>query len=159
MVEIRRIIVTHRHNTYPSRQQFSNASIPVSAPLRTFFFCTCAHNGILPYLSYSRTLLEPPGRMLINLTISKPLGDAITFALAYQIPILVLAAMATDGGALFQICSLASVAFCGCVSTIWLCRRDNPTKLDLFMIKAGYLPTCVVTFYICHYVWSMKGYF
>ena len=95
---------------------------------------------------------------MIDLTISQPFKQAVGFALGYQIPLLILASMATDGGGLYQICSLTFVAFWGCIGVMWLCRRRNPTELDLGIVKAGFVPLCYVTALICDYIWGVRGF-
>ena len=90
--------------------------------------------------------------------IKSPLRRAIVFALGYQIPLLLLSLMATDGGQIGQICSFAFVAFWGgAIITIWR-RRLNPTKFDIFIIRSGYVPLCVITVLLTSKIWELRGF-
>ena len=90
--------------------------------------------------------------------IKSPLRRAIVFALGYQIPLLLLSLMATDGGQIGQICLFAFVAFWGgAIITIWR-RRLNPTKFDIFIIRAGYVPLCVITVLLTSWIWELRGF-
>ena len=71
----------------------------------------------------------------------KPLRDALIFAVAIQIPLLLLAGLATDGGALGQICFFAFVAFSSFLFSVLIFRPTTPTKVDLIIIRIGFLPT------------------
>ena len=90
--------------------------------------------------------------------IKSPLRRAIVFALGYQIALLLLSLMATDGGQIGQICLFAFVAFWGgAIITIWR-RRLNPTKFDIFIIRAGYVPLCVITVLLTSWIWELRGF-
>ena len=90
---------------------------------------------------------------------SKPSTFRATFksALAQQGVVLVLAAANLDGGDLFAICMIAFVAFW---VGVYLVRRHRPgtaAKLDLVLIQVSYVPLCVLTFFLVHGFWKLRG--
>jgi len=88
-----------------------------------------------------------------------PFRDAVVFALAYQIPLLILGMLATDFGVLGQLLTITFLAFWGGVGVLYLLKRKkkNFSKHDLFLIRAGFLPLCVVTHHLCNQVWQWRG--
>lgn len=86
------------------------------------------------------------------------LREAIKFSLVLQVLILILAGLAADGGGMAQICFFAFVAFNSYVGSVLLFRRMSPTKLDLVLIRAGYLPTIVATGLLARYIWDLRGF-
>lgn len=94
----------------------------------------------------------------MSFTLAPPLyKDAIKLALAQQIPILLLTAGILDGGDLFHICLIPSVAFWVCLLLARWRRPEAPTKLDVILIKWSYVPLCVATFFLVHWFWRLRG--
>ena len=76
---------------------------------------------------------------------------------AQQLIILLLATMVLDGGVLLEVCLFAAGAFWAGVALIWFRRRGSPTKLDLLVVEAGYVPLCVLAFFLSYWIWSKRG--
>jgi hypothetical protein len=87
--------------------------------------------------------------MLKRRGISQPrtYRQAVRSALFQQLLILGVAGMVLDGGTLFCICFYAAAGFWIGVGMIRV-RRPIPTSVDLAVINAGYLPLCLVSFFI-----------
>ena len=73
--------------------------------------------------------------------------DAIKFALIQQAIVLVFGANIFDGGVILAICAYAAVGFWAGVVLINF-RRPIPTRFDLAMIKARYVPLGVFSFLV-----------
>jgi len=79
-------------------------------------------------------------------------------ALVFQMPILVLSSMVLDGGGIAQVCFYAFVAFwCG-VLVLRFHRRGALTRVDLFLIRYGYILVCVASFFITRLIWQWRGF-
>ena len=72
-------------------------------------------------------------------------GDAISFALVQQLPLLLLSALLLDGGLVFKRVVIASVAFWILTLIILIHRGRNMLDSDTLMIKWGYLPILLAT--------------
>ncbi len=94
--------------------------------------------------------------MLFTLAPS-PYKDALKLAFVEQIAILILSAGVLDGGDIFNICLIPLIAFWVGVFFIRRHRPEAPTKFDVFMIKWGYIPLCIVTFFLVHWFWRLRG--
>lgn len=79
-------------------------------------------------------------------------------AFMQQSVILVLASMNLDGGNLAQTCFYAFVAFWGGVGVILWCRAPAPTKVDLVIVRGGFIVLCVLSFFLTHGIWNLRGY-
>jgi hypothetical protein len=86
------------------------------------------------------------------------LRRAIKFSLVIQAFIVILAGFATDGRATGQIAFFAFVSFNSFLAAVLLFRPKNPTKIDLILIRAGFLPTIVITAFLANYVWDLRGF-
>ena len=86
-----------------------------------------------------------------------PYKESLKAAIIQQGIVLLLAAGILDGGDVFAICLIAVVAFW---VGVWLVRRHRPTapsRLDLVFIHWGYMPLCVMTFFLVHCFWRLRG--
>lgn len=79
-------------------------------------------------------------------------------ALVFQMPILILASMVLDGGGIAQVCFYALVAFWVGVVVLYVRRRGVLSKVDLFLIRWGYIVVCIISFFITRLVWGLRGY-
>jgi hypothetical protein len=79
-------------------------------------------------------------------------------ALVLQVPILVLAGMILDGGGVFQACAYALAGFWGGVGVLRLRRRGYLSRLDSFLIRYGYILACIISFFVTHWIWRLRGY-
>jgi len=90
-------------------------------------------------------------------TMATSYADAAQSALAQQVIILFLAIGILDGGDILNICLIAFVAFWVGAGLIWRRRPKTPTKLDLMVIQAGYLPLCILSFLLVLWSWKLRG--
>jgi hypothetical protein len=98
----------------------------------------------------------PPG-MNIPIASSLSYRNAITSAIVQQVIVLVLTSLILDGGDLLMFCLVACLAFWAGVAFIRLRRGQTPTKTDLILIRSSYLLLCVITFFVVHLVWKLRG--
>jgi len=70
--------------------------------------------------------------------------SAIKLALLQLAPLLLLTTMLLDGGRLFQLTLMISLAYCAGVMLIAMRRRDKSTRLDLWFMKWSPVPTLLV---------------
>lgn len=87
-----------------------------------------------------------------------PLIEALKFSLAIQLIILALAAFVADEGGSWQICFFAFVAFSSYLASVLILRPKAPTKLDLVLIRAGFIPTLVATYFLADHIWTIRGF-
>jgi hypothetical protein len=87
-----------------------------------------------------------------------PLREALKFSLVTQVILLLLAAMATDGGGVAQIAFFAFVGFNSYVGSVLLFRPRSPSKFDILLIKIGFLPTLFGAFFLAHHIWDLRGF-
>jgi hypothetical protein len=90
--------------------------------------------------------------------IAPALKSAMLSAFVQQAVILVLAGMILDGGLIAQMCFYAFAAFWGGVAVIILRRAMSPTKLDLILVRGGYLLVCLISFFLTQSIWKLRGY-
>jgi hypothetical protein len=77
-----------------------------------------------------------------------------------QTIIMVLAGMILDGGALFQVCFYAWVAFWGgvMVNVARLGEAAGKSKTDNFLMRYGHFLLCVLSYFITGLIWKWRGY-
>jgi hypothetical protein len=88
---------------------------------------------------------------------AKVLKQALASAGAQQIILLLLASAVLDGGVVLQKFAFGCAAFWIGVGIIRLRRGSIPTKVDLLLIEAGTIPLCVLSFFLCNFIWSHRG--
>jgi hypothetical protein len=79
-------------------------------------------------------------------------------ALVLQALLGVLSLLILDGGDSAHICGTALLAFWGGAAVLIWRHPQTPTRVDLELIRFGYLPLVVVAFAFIHSVWFVKGY-
>ena len=84
------------------------------------------------------------------------LRDSLKFSLLQQAVVLLFAAGIMDRGNILKISLGATLACWTVAGSVWIRRRDSPTRVDLVFIRWGFIPLCVLTNLIVHYVWSLK---
>jgi hypothetical protein len=91
--------------------------------------------------------------------IATPLPGAVTFALVQQAAVIFLSLLVLDGGVMAQVCLYAFVAFWGGTGLL-IARRGAAalSRLDLGLIRGGYVPVCIISFFLTHWIWSLRGY-
>jgi len=121
-------------------------------------------DGQVTPLGNSGATQEPPSVGALGQCAFKSTGtapscyrNASTSALVQQGIVLVLAALNLDGGDLLRICLIAFVAFWIGVGFMRRHRPQAPARLALICIHAGYLPLCIVTFFLVHWFWKLRG--
>ena len=89
--------------------------------------------------------------------ISDAYKKPIMIALVWQAILGVLSMAILDTGRTAIICLIAVIAFWSGISIMIIRRPKNPSKLDLLLIRAGFLPTAVATFFIIHWILKNRG--
>ena len=92
-----------------------------------------------------------------SLLAPSPYKESLKAALIQQGIVMLLTAGILDGGDVFAIWLIAVLAFW---VGVWLVRRNRPTapsKVDLLFIHWSYLPLCVMTFFLVHCFWRLRG--
>ena len=79
-------------------------------------------------------------------------------AFVQQSVIMVLAGMILDGGVVAQSCFYAFAAFWVGVGVILWRRAPAPTKVDLLIVRGGFIVLCVLSFFLTHGIWRLRGY-
>ena|ERR1041385_2850933 len=93
----------------------------------------------------------------LPLPISREYDSPIFQALVLQMVLGILSGLILDGGMVAQICGIALVAFwTGAVVLIWR-HRESPSRLDLELIRFGYLPVIVLAFFLTGLIWHLRG--
>ena len=88
---------------------------------------------------------------------TSPYRAAITSAIVQQVIVLVLASLILDGGDLLMFCLVACLAFWVGVAFVRVRRGSTPTKTDLILIRSSYLLLCIITFFLVHLIWKLRG--
>ena len=83
-----------------------------------------------------------------------PLQSAIYSACIQQCIIMVLAAMILDGGGIHQVCLFALLGFWGGVFVLRARNRGALTRVDLMLIRGGFIPVCIISFFVTRWVWA-----
>lgn len=92
-----------------------------------------------------------------SLPISPKYDKAIFEAVGIQLILGVLSLLILDGGTAARICFIALVAFWGgAVVLVWR-RPQSPTRLDIELIRFGYLPVVVLAFFLVEFIWHLRG--
>jgi hypothetical protein len=91
------------------------------------------------------------------LPISPKYDSPIFEAVALQIVLGFLGFLVMDGGGVAQICGIALVAFWGgAVVLIWR-HPQSPSRLDIELIRFGYLPLIVIAYLLSCWIWHLRG--
>jgi hypothetical protein len=84
-------------------------------------------------------------------------APAAKIAFALQATILVFTALLLDGGTIFQVCVYALVGFWGGVTVLRIRAKGELSTLDLLLIRYGYVPACIISFFVTREVWHLRG--
>jgi hypothetical protein len=90
--------------------------------------------------------------------VATPLPGAVISALVQQAAVMFLSLMILDGGVVSQIRGYAVAAFWGGAGLLIIRRGAALSRLDLTLIRAGYIPVCMVSYLLTHWIWSLRGY-
>ena len=91
------------------------------------------------------------------LPISSKYDSPIFEALALQIVLCLLSALAMDVEPLAQISGIALVAFWGGTAVLIWRHPQSPSPRDLELIRFGYLLVFVLTFFLGGWIWHLRG--
>ncbi len=94
---------------------------------------------------------------MMNLSLSKDYRSALKVALLLQIIIGLFAAIAIDGGLLFELWWRPMAAYWGCFIVMVLRRPNTPTNLDLILVKWGFVLLIPCTFILSVLIWRWMG--
>jgi hypothetical protein len=96
-------------------------------------------------------ILRPP------LPISQKYDSPIFEAVAIQIILGLLGLMILDGGVIAQICGIALVAFWGGAAVLIWRHPQSPSRVDIELIRFGYLPLIIISFFLVGWIWHLRG--
>jgi len=92
-----------------------------------------------------------------RLPISEAYDSPIIDAVAIQIVLGLLSLLILDGGTTARVCGMALVAFWSGVA-VQICRNPrSPSRVDLQLIRFGYLPVVVIAFFLAQWIWHLRG--
>ena len=92
-----------------------------------------------------------------SLRISQSYRRPVFEAVGVQVLLGVLGLLNLDGGTTARICGIALIAFWAGAVVLVLRRPLSPTRMDIALIRFGYLPLLVVAFFLIHLIWTMRG--
>ena len=95
--------------------------------------------------------------MRLPLPISPKYDSPIFEAVALQILLGLLSLLIMDGGMVAQLCGIALVSFWGGASVLILRHPLSPSRIDLELIRLGYLPVIVIAFFLVGWIWQLRG--
>jgi hypothetical protein len=95
--------------------------------------------------------------MKLPFPMSPKYDSAIYEAVALQIVIGLLSLMILDGGELAQICGVTLVSFWGGAIVLIARRPQSPSKVDLELIRFGYLLVAIIAFFLVGWIWHLRG--
>ncbi len=93
----------------------------------------------------------------MNLSLSKDYWPTLKTSLFFQIGGGLLAAIAIDGGFLFELWWRSMAAYWGCFIVMVLRRPNTPTKRDLFLVEWGLVLLIPCTVIISAFIWRWMG--
>ena len=92
-----------------------------------------------------------------RLPISPKYDSPIFDAVALQMMLGLLAVLIMDGGGIAQIFGIALLAFWGgAIVLIWR-RPQLPSRLDIKLIRFGYFPVVLISFFLSVWIWHLRG--
>lgn len=93
-----------------------------------------------------------------SIPISDSYRRAIFEALGLQVFIGIVSLMILDGGETAQVCGAALLAFWGGAAVLIWRHPQTPSKLDLSLLRLGYLPLVLFAGAVIHFVWHVRGF-
>lgn len=93
----------------------------------------------------------------LALPISTKYDSPIFEAVAIQIVLGLLGFMILDGGAIARICGIALLAFWGGAAVLIWRHPQSPSRVDIELIRFGYLPLIVISYFLACWVWHLRG--
>jgi len=87
---------------------------------------------------------------------TSPVRDALKLSAIQQAVALMFSFGMLDGGGLFLIVAFALLAFWTCAAIILLRRQIS--RIDVLILKWGFFPVCIISFFLARWIWSLRGY-
>ena len=92
-----------------------------------------------------------------RLPVSPKYDSPMFEAVALQIVLGILALLLIDPVGIAQVCGIALLAFWGgAVVLIWR-HPQSPSRLDIELIRFGYFPVILVSFFLSVWIWHLRG--
>ena len=85
------------------------------------------------------------------------MGGSIIFSIMQQAFLLALAAMLVDCGQAFQGSVYAVIAYWVGFLIIMVRRRNRLTKVDMFLIRWGYIVLWILSPVVVSIIWNLRG--
>jgi uncharacterized membrane protein len=95
--------------------------------------------------------------MSYTLPISSSYRTPIFEAVGLQVVLGILSMMILDGGTTARICGIALVAFWSGVTVLIYRHPKSPSKIDVQLIRFGYLPLVIFAGFLVHFIWHFRG--
>ena len=95
--------------------------------------------------------------MSYSLPISLSYRTPIFEAVALQVILGILSLMILDRGDTARVCGIALIAFWGGVTVLIYRRSKSPSKIDIQLIRFGYLPLVIFAGFLVHFIWHFRG--
>ena len=95
--------------------------------------------------------------MTPSLPISPSYRKAIFEAVTFQVLLGFLSLLILDGGTTARICGIALIAFWGGSAVLIWRRPQAPSRIDIELIRFGYLPLIIIAYFAVHWIWHMRG--
>jgi len=93
----------------------------------------------------------------MNLSLSKDYWPTLKTSLFFQIGGGLFAAITFDGGFLFELWWRPMAAYYGCYIVMVFRRPNTPTKVDLFLVKWGFILLLPCTLIISIFIYRWMG--
>jgi hypothetical protein len=101
--------------------------------------------------------MRPNSAVSTVLPISPSYRKPVFEVVGLQVVLGVLSLLILDGGASARICGIALLAFWGAAAVLIWRRPQSPTRLDIVLLRFGYLPLLVLAFFLVHFGWALSG--
>lgn len=95
--------------------------------------------------------------MTNSLPISPSYRRPVFEAVGLQVLLGLLSLLILDGGTTAHICGIAVVAFWGGAAVLIWRRPQAPTRMDIQLVRFGYLPLVVIAFLLVRFIWHVRG--
>lgn len=85
-----------------------------------------------------------------------PVRNALKFSAIQQAVALLFSFGILDGGGLFLIVVFALLAYWSGAAIILF--RRQVSRIDALILKWGFFPICIISFFLARWIWSLRGY-
>jgi len=137
------------------------ATIGVGRAVAFVAIMACVHAiGYLLYQQQSQVATSPESESSIQISMPKVADsyrEPIKVAVVQQIIFLVLTALLLDGGQTFRACCITAIVHWVCIAMILVRRPIHPTRIDILLIKYGFLPLAFVVGRMAPFIHNLIG--